>query len=255
MDPLLLDQAGQHALAKALGDTPLTVGPVDALRRGLCRAWVVGGPGDFRAAVVQRRAVPAEPDAYGEPAAIWDILQRVGGWQCVEVDADTARSLAEIMRGRREQKTWLYEDIFHELRRPATVCGHPHVRLLTRDDAPLLEAAEPPVRGAGFGSTRAMLQEGFAAAGLVEGKVVSIAHTSARTGVHADIGVCTLEPFRRRGYATAAASAVARAVQAAGLVPVWSAGQSNAASLRVAAKVGFERIGKRVYVGLGSRKG
>jgi RimJ/RimL family protein N-acetyltransferase len=41
---------------------------------------------------------------------------------------------------------------------------------------------------------------------------------------------------------------VARAVRAAGQTPVWSCGESNEASLRVAGKLGFVEVGRRTYV-------
>lgn len=66
------------------------------------------------------------------------------------------------------------------------------------------------------------------------GEIVAIAHTSARTERHADIGVVTLREWRGCGFATAAASIVAKRVQEAGQIPVWSAGGDNIASLRIA---------------------
>src|SRR2546428_793631 len=84
--------------------------------------------------------------------------------------------------------------------------------------------------------------EGVAAGAVVDRRLVAIAITSARTARHADVGVATLAPWRRRGLATAAASLVTRAVQAAGQTPVWSCGEDNLASLRVARKLGFVEV-------------
>ena len=69
----------------------------------------------------------------------------------------------------------------------------------------------------------------------------------ARSERHADIGAATLEAWRGRGLATAAAALVARRVQEAGQTPVWSAGEDNAASLRVAQKIGFTAVSRRTY--------
>ncbi|MGI8859675.1 MAG: GNAT family N-acetyltransferase, partial [Rubrobacteraceae bacterium] len=49
----------------------------------------------------------------------------------------------------------------------------------------------------------------------------------------------TLEGWRGRGLATAAASLVVGRVQRSDRVPVWSAGEDNYASLQVARKLGF----------------
>ena len=62
----------------------------------------------------------------------------------------------------------------------------------------------------------------------------------------------TLEEWRGRGLATAAASLVAQAIQESGRAPMWSAG--NPASLRVAQKLGFVEVSRRVYINLHKRR-
>ena len=86
------------------------------------------------------------------------------------------------------------------------------------------------------------------AGAIVEGRLVAIAHTSAITQKHADIGVYTVEAHRRQGLSTACAGLVAAAVQETGRTPTWSTGEDNWASLRVAEKLGLREVGRRVYV-------
>jgi predicted GNAT family acetyltransferase len=93
-----------------------------------------------------------------------------------------------------------------------------------------------------------LLTHGIAACAIVAGQIVSFAHTYARSERHADIGVATVEAWRGRGFGTAAASLVARRVQEAGQTPVWSTGEDNAASLRVARKIGFTQVSRRTYL-------
>jgi len=62
--------------------------------------------------------------------------------------------------------------------------------------------------------------------------------------------VVTLAPWRGRGLSTAAAALVCADVQAAGQTPVWSTAEDNAASRRVATKLGFVEVLRRVYVNL-----
>lgn len=119
---------------------------------------------------------------------------------------------------------------------------------LTLADLPLLEAIPPALHVDGFGSLEALLSEGIVAGALIDGQIVAIARTSARSERHGDIGVATLEAWRNHGFATAAAALVARDVQAARQIPVWSAGAHNAASLRVAEKLGFTEVGRHRYV-------
>jgi len=79
-------------------------------------------------------------------------------------------------------------------------------------------------------------------------EIVVIAHTSARTEHYADIGVFTLKEWRGRGFATAAASIVAKRVQEVGQIPLWSTGEDNIASLRIAQKLGFTEVSRSTYV-------
>ena len=65
-----------------------------------------------------------------------------------------------------------------------------------------------------------------------------------RVGVRTD----DREGWRGRGFATAAACLVSQAVQAVGLTPVWSTGEDNYASQRIAEKLGFTQIVRRTYV-------
>ncbi len=60
----------------------------------------------------------------------------------------------------------------------------------------------------------------------------------------ADVGVHVAEGYRQMGIATAAASMACHGLQADGPVPVWGTGSYNAASLRVAEKLGFVEVAR-----------
>jgi len=75
-----------------------------------------------------------------------------------------------------------------------------------------------------------------------------LACTTAVTEKHADLGVVTSGPWRGQGLATACAALAADAIQRGGRRPVLSTGEDYAASLRVAEKLGFEEMSRRVYV-------
>lgn len=234
----------RETLADALGDTPETVISVHALRRGLCRAYA-----SEAAAIVQWNELPGEPMGFGDDAAaLWDLLQSVDGWFCVEVTPRCAAALGPLMAAQTGRSVRYYGDIFYTLTVPAAPLHDAAVRLLTVADLPVLDAAPREIQGGGFGSIRALLEEGVVAGAIVDGALVAIAHTSALTPHHADIGVATLEGWRGRGFATAAASLVAQQVQATERVSVWSTGEDNFASQHVAQKLGFAEVGRRVYV-------
>jgi len=244
-----LDRNAMRVLARALGDTPQTVISVHLLDRGACRAYVAGEPDRLQAAVIQDDNVPEEPVAFGSDApAIWDVLQSVDGWACVDVSTQSARSLGDIIQRERGRPVRYYGDVYHALSQPAAALPNPSVRRLTLNDLHLFGPAPPELRINGFGGMPRLLEGGFAAGAVVDGRLVAMAHTYAVSERHAEIGVFTTAEWRRRGFATAAAAIVAKCTQETGRTPVWSAGETNAASLRVAAKVGFREVSRRTYV-------
>jgi GNAT superfamily N-acetyltransferase len=74
---------------------------------------------------------------------------------------------------------------------------------------------------------------------VVDDAPVSFAYAPWRSHRWFDVSVDTAPGFRQLGLATRVASALIRAERAAGREPVWGAVESNAASLRLAARLGF----------------
>ncbi len=228
------------------------------LRRHLADAWLVGAATRPEGVIVARLPQDEEPTAFGQnPAAIWTILQTLHGWTCINVDYALGQPLADLMRAALQQPVRLYDDVYYTLDAPVDVerhlaalrTGAATLRLLGPEDADLLRhASAPELRGAGFGSIEALLREGFVAAGIAEGQIVAIAHTYALSARYADIGVYTAAAWRRMGLSAAASALVIHAVQQAGRVPTWSTGQDNLASQRVADRLGFKAVGRRVYL-------
>jgi hypothetical protein len=244
-----LDCAEKIELANALGEGPGTVIAVHLLRRNLCRAYLSGSLPGFEGAIVQSDVCPSEPLGFGGSAeALWKLLERVEGWDCVNVAPAVVPALADLVARSRGAGLRYVHDVYHVLRRPVERFRNEDVRLLTHDDVDLLESAPEEVRGGGYASAAELLAEGIVGCAVLPEGVVSIAHTFARAGRYADIGVHTLEPYRRRGYARAAASMVAERVQAAGQVPVWSAGGHNAPSLSLGRLLGFSEVSRRTYI-------
>jgi len=235
-------------LAQWLGESAETTQAVHALNHLRCKAFVAESEQGIAAAIVQLDDEPTEPQGYGNDARqLHDLLLLAKGWDCVLVAKSVAHELGRQL-GADGAAVRYYDDVQYELKKPAIEVDDPAVRLLTSKDEQLLSSAPKDVRGAGFGSVGKLLKEGIVAAALVEDEVVAIAHTSARSGRFADIGVHVLPSFRGRGFATASASLVARQLQANGEIPVWSTGEDNFASQRIAEKLGFEETGRRTYV-------
>ena len=236
-------------LADVIGDTPTTVISVARLKHGMCDAYVAGRLPDVDAALVFDAYCADEPCGFGTDAdALWQLLKATDGWGCINVETPCAASLGVLIETDMDTSIRYYGDVCHALLAPV----HPHpnesVRLLTLEDVGRLAEAPAEVRGNGYKTHAAMVTEGIAAGAVVDGNIVAIAHTYAETDLHADIGVSTLEAWREQGFATAAASLVAQEIQARGKVPAWSCGEDNYASLRVAEKLGFTEVGRRMYV-------
>jgi hypothetical protein len=244
-----LDPDAGQALADVLGDTPETLISVHLLRHGLCRAYVAGDPADFEGAIVQATGFPTEPTGFGSDAGVlWALLQAVEGWDCINVSTTCAHPLGDLLSQGTGTTVRYLDDVYHTLTAAATEVENRAVRLLTEVDLDLLASARPELRASCWESVEGLLTEGIVACAVVEGHIVATALTAARTERYAEVGVYTEEAYRRRGCATAAASLVARQVQEAGQIPVWSAGGHNTASLRVTHKLGFVEVSRRVYV-------
>jgi hypothetical protein len=82
---------------------------------------------------------------------------------------------------------------------------------------------------------------------VVDGRLMSIAHSSRRTAEACELGINTLAEARRRGYAAAATILWTAAVQDLPLVPIYSAFAWNSASLHLATSVGYTPRIEGVY--------
>ena len=217
--------------------------------RAACSAYVVGEPTRFDAAVVLLQDNMGELQGFGEdPEALWSILGPLEGWRAVAVSASVAPRLGALIRASTGGNVAYYGDVYHTLSRPAAEHTHPDVRFFGMDDRALFYGVPDDLKPGIRGDVELMLREGFVAGAVVDDRIISVAHTNATTARYADIGVFTLEDCRNRGYSTASAAIVAEAIRESGRTPVWSCGEDNLSSLRVAAKLGFNEVSRRTYV-------
>lgn len=237
------------AISEWLGDSPTTVISLHFLREGRAEVFCVGSPHDPEGVVIQLLEYPEEPTAFGQADAIASVLPLLSGWTCLNVPADVAGDLIDPVRnaaGARSVR--LLDDVYFELRDPVRDVRLSSARLLASGDRDLLHSAPMELVG---DRADALLEEmtwGHVAGAIREGQLISIAHTFAQSERHVDIGVATLEAWRRQGLATAVAAHVAGAVQRNGKIPVWSCGGGNVASLAVAANLGFREVARRTYL-------
>lgn len=234
-----------------LGDTPETVIAIHQLRHGLCEAHVEAGA-DRHDAVILRPSRPSnELVGFGRDVeSLGRVLLNLSGWSCVCVEDEIARRLGPILEARLGRPIRYIMDVYHTLERPVLVGSNPSVRHLTGEDSDLMRAAPIDIQGAclGFETFERLLEAGFVAGAVIDGKLVAVASTWAVSERYADISVVTAGPWRGRGLATTCAGLVAAGVRRSGRVPVWSTGENNVASLQVARRQGFKEVGRRTYV-------
>ncbi|HVE93112.1 MAG TPA: GNAT family N-acetyltransferase [Actinomycetota bacterium] len=238
-----LDDAGRLQLASLLEDLPQNTIPLHALRTGNGRFYA-----DDAAAAVEPSLLPRELNGFGPPDRLWRLLRGIPKWDCVLVEREDARELGRVIEAETGVSVRYFDDVEYTLPGPPLVPHDDRVRVLGPDDLPLLESRFGLV-GESADAARLLLDTGLVAGAFDEsGQLVGQANNHARTDLHAEIGVGTDEAARGLGLATSAASLVASLVMRDGLVPVWSTGEHNAASRRVAEKLGFQEVWRRTFV-------
>ncbi len=246
-----LDPTACEFLLQSLGDTPETVIASHQLRHGLCNAYTEGGTFRHDAVVLRPFRPNDELVGFGSNAeSLGRILRSVPDWSCVNVDDETAHRLGPILEADLGRPVRYVVDVYHALDRSVMLGPNESVRYLSDGDLDLLTAASLDIQEAclGFGTLERLLQAGIVAGAVIECELVAVASTWAVSARYGDLAVVTAEPWRGRGLATVCANLVAKAIQRSNRVPVWSTGEHNVASLRVAQKLNFLEVGRRTYV-------
>lgn len=230
-------------LAAAIGDSPETVISHHLLTSRTCDAWYVGDLRQPRALVIQAHGFSAEPIIHGHDAGdVARIIPYVPNWETFSTPLHLVTSLERVVTAARHTTSLrTITDVYHVLDTPILeIPSHDNVRLLTDDDVMLTMMIEELQQTSAY--------KPIVAAAVLEGEIVSLAHTFAWSPLYVDLGVTTHEQFRNQGMATAAAALVATEVQKRGRVPVWSTGVDNLASMRIAKRLGFRETSRRLYL-------
>jgi GNAT superfamily N-acetyltransferase len=199
--------------------------------------------------VIEIDGLLAEPHGLGADAhLLWQLLKHIDGWECVLAAPKVARELGSLIQAETGRSVRYYGDIGYVLTTPVAFFSHPWVRQLDVRDSELLESAPDELKGEGWADQHTLLAKNIVAGAIVDGRLVSRAYACSETRRYAELSVHTLQGWRGHGLATAAASVVAQRVQSHGRVPVWSAGEDNWASLRIAQKLGFRQTFRRCFV-------
>jgi GNAT superfamily N-acetyltransferase len=93
---------------------------------------------------------------------------------------------------------------------------------------------------------RALRWSAIAAIFVDDKTPVAFCYASWQTETLWDVGIDTIEDYRRRGFATACVCALVRKMHGVGKRPVWGALDTNMGAMLVAKKVGFRPIDQMI---------
>jgi ribosomal protein S18 acetylase RimI-like enzyme len=252
MIPHLLNIEEIEIFIGALDEKPEHTVSIHQLRNDLARAWIIGKPDNFRAAIVQWTMLLEEPIAFGDDAAAtWQILKTLSGWDNVQVSQTIATSLRPLMQAELHSRIESYDDIYYMLQTPLTtipMCAeNVTVRLLNPSDIGMVKARSELAYPLVLKSIEATLCSAVVAGAIVDGKLVGFAE-SREANKHVELGVYVDEAWRKQGIASALAGLLIQHFQPQGLKIIWATGSHNNASQRVAEKLGFREVLRRVYL-------
>lgn len=238
--------AERESLCETLGDSPFTVISTHDIRLGMVNLALVGTVFDIGGLVVQLHEDLTEPCIFGnDVTAMTQAMSVIQGWTCVNVDETIALPLSETWGQVLNRPFRFYGDWHYILEEPISISevniDGLEIRLLQADDiAPLMASSHEEVDS--------WFSNAVTACAMKSGQVLAMAHLTSVSARYGNIGVYTNAQWRKRGLSTAVSSMVARRIQDMGLIPVWSTGEDNIASQRVAQKLGMTEYGKRMYL-------
>lgn len=137
------------------------------------------------------------------------------------------------------------EVVLHQVASPSmSIVAAQHIaRLLTSADQALVDSFEPGEVEYYFHPDRHPLM-----GVIVEGRLLSVAHSSRRTTQACELGIETLPGACRKGYALAATLLWAASVTQEDLVAFYSASAENTASLGLAVAAGYRAFAQAVII-------
>jgi len=159
------------------------------------------------------------PQGYGDPSLIVTLLAGYPSWTAVCVASPDASAVARALAEHTGRQSRQIAELYYELNRPPTG-DHSPARELDSDD---LAALDPSAAELDIADPRSLLADCIAAGVVVNDRVAALAHNGASSTRYGDVGVATLERYRRRG-------------------------EDNIASQRTAIAIGFREVGRRVSV-------
>ncbi len=204
---------------------PITQNTVELLREGIQPSWKM-----YAAEMAGSQVAVWRPDVAASEREALFIRAR----EALTVPP-TERVAPHISR----------EVVLHQAASPTmgVAAAQQIARFLTPDDQALVEPFDPGYVEYYFHPDRRPL-----VGVIVEGCLLSLAHSSRRTAQACELGIDTLPGARRKGYALAATLLWAAEVTQEDLVPFYSASAENTASLGLASAAGYRAFAQAVII-------
>lgn len=186
----------------------------------------------------------------GRPSAVSPGTLRplVHGYLAASPDFDDVLEAAFPDRAR-------WDRIVYRFPAGATVPAEPAgaTRILRPADLPAVEALSTEAGWVSktWSGPAGLVASGHAYGAFVDGRLAAVTCTFFRGARHADAGVVTEPALRRRGLGLAAARAWCAGAVAAGFVPTWTTSTDNAASRRIAERLGLTLVRQDVLHAIG----
>jgi len=227
-------------------DRPGSLIGLHAIHSGCGECWVDRWPGARVGLVFTGGNLTCwgDPDALPEPALADVVRSLLSDWDRVFIEM--RRGFEVPVRHALPGLLIWPREIFvqeRELTMPPPAPAGAEVRRLARSDVEAVSALEEGIRWISdtHGGAAELAATTAAWGAFVEGRLVSIAVPYFVGDRHEDIGVVTAAAFRGRGLSPACAARVIADIRVRGRTPSWSTSRDNAASRRVAEKLGFAK--------------
>lgn len=236
------DKAIQGRLVRALPDIPRWVETRSILLSGHCEVLGLEDAGEGLSFVVRDTETSSiYVSVVGRPAqsAIAEAVSYGHNEGEVLAVPENYSHVAAALGDWRIVKTVLHA-LGESPRMPEVPEGS--VRLLPSLDAVDLESLPPDLRS----ELEDAIETSPVSAAYVGGHPVAFCYVGARTESLWDVSIDTLEGYRRRGHAARCVAFMVEHMQREGRRPIWNATASNAASLGLAAKLGFVPVDEMV---------
>ena len=251
MKPRQLKSEEIETFIKALDEKPQHTVSIHQLRNDLADAYIIGEPDNFQAAIVQWSMLPEFPLAFGDDAqAIWQILETISVWEQVQVSESVAPQLQPMIQEQLQKPIDQSRLLYFMHDGSSVSITHDEavtIRLLTEDDFDVIRATPVDDRPMIRKTIVATLKYEKVAGAIVDEKLIGFSESRAADR-HVELGVYVDEAWRKRGIASAMANLLIQHYQPTGLKIIWGTDEDNIASRKVAAKLGFQEISRRVFL-------